>query len=150
MARAYRKFIKEEVEAVVKECFSVAEVVRKLGRSPVGGNCTNMALMLKRWEVDTSHFTGQAHNKGKASNAKKSANQYLVMGTSLDFRQKGSVLTRCLIEMGVDYKCNCCGISEWLERPMTLEVDHIDECYWNNTFENLQFLCPNCHAMKGK
>lgn len=150
MAREYRKFVKEEVEAVVKECMSLMDVLRKMGRAPVGGNSTNLSLMLKRWEIDTSHFTGQAHNKGKASNKRKTADEYLVLGTSLDHRQKGSILSRCLMEKGVEYKCNCCGISEWMGKPLLLEVDHKDEQYWNNLFENLQFLCSNCHTMKNR
>lgn len=150
MARAYRKYVQHEVEQVVKESSSLVEVLRKLGRSPVGGNSTNLALMLKRWGTDTSHFTGSVHNKGKISNNRKSPDELLIMGTSMDFRQKGSVLTRCLLEKGIEYKCNCCGISEWMGKPLRLEVDHIDEQYWNNLFENLQLLCPNCHAMKGK
>lgn len=88
--------------------------------------------------------------KAKKSNNRKTADEYLIMGGPLDRRQKGSLLTRCLREKGIAYKCNCCGIDEWMGKPLVLEVDHIDGCYWNNTFENLQFLCPNCHTMKGK
>lgn len=150
MAREYRKFVKEEVESVVKECFSLAEVLRKMGRAPVGGNSTNLALTLKRWGTDTSHFTGQVHNKGKIANNRKSADELLVMGTSLDRRMEASKLRRCLSEKSVEYKCNCCGINEWQGKELALEVDHIDECYWNNLFENLQFLCPNCHTMKNR
>lgn len=150
MTRAYRKYNQQEVEQAVLESVSLAEVLRKLGRTPVGGNSNSLSLQLKRWGTDTSHFTGQSHNKGKASNKRKPADDHLVMGSSLDRRQKGSILTRCLVEKGVEYKCNCCGINEWMGKPLLLEVDHIDEHYWNNLFENLQFLCPNCHTMKGK
>lgn len=150
MAREYRKFVKEEVEAVVKESFSLAEVLRKLGRAPVGGNSTNLALTLKRWGTDTSHFTGQAHGKGKESSKKKPADEHLTMGDELDGRPRTALIRRCMLEKGVEHKCNCCGISEWMGKPLVLEIDHIDECYWNNTIENLQFLCPNCHTMKGK
>lgn len=148
MAREYRKFVREDVETAVKDSSSLCEVLRKLGRSPVGGNSTNLSLTLKRWGVDTSHFDGQAHNKGKPSFNKKAADDHLRMGTTLDRRAKGSVLSRCLLEKGVEYKCNCCGVATWLGKPLKLEVDHIDGQYWNNLFGNLQFLCPNCHAMK--
>ena len=148
MAREYRKFVKEELQQVVAESASLVEVLRKLGRTPVGGNSNNLARRLKLWDIDTSHFTGQAHNKGKPSNKRKTADSFLTMGTPMDPRKKGTLLTRCLLEKGIEYKCNCCGISEWLGKPLLLEVDHKDEQYWNNLFENLQFLCPNCHTMK--
>lgn len=46
-------------------------------------------------------------------------------------------------------KCELCG---WCEvntytNTIPLEIHHIDGNYKNNTEENLQFLCPNCHAL---
>jgi hypothetical protein len=31
-------------------------------------------------------------------------------------------------------------------KPLTLEIDHIDGKCFNNTLENMRFLCPNCHS----
>lgn len=44
------------------------------------------------------------------------------------------------------YKCECCGISEWQSKPITLELDHIDGNSENNHENNLRLLCPNCHT----
>lgn len=45
--------------------------------------------------------------------------------------------------------CQCCGWNK--ENPFThnvpLEVHHIDGNYKNNSEENLQLLCPNCHSL---
>lgn len=148
MTRVYTKFDLEEFKKVVAESASFAEVARKFGRKPVGGTLSTISHQCKRHNIDTSHMTGQGHNKGKTPNHKKTADQVLVMGTNLDFRSKPAVLRRALAEIGVEYKCNGCGIFEWLRKSLTLEVDHIDGQYWNNTRENLQFLCPNCHSQK--
>lgn len=43
--------------------------------------------------------------------------------------------------------CNRCGICEWLNLPITLELEHIDGNRQNNSRENLEALCPNCHSM---
>ena len=45
-----------------------------------------------------------------------------------------------------EYKCSCCAISEWNDRPLTLQIDHIDGNTQNNMMENLRYLCPNCHT----
>lgn len=149
MARAYQRYTKEELSAVVAECFSFAEVARRFGKSPVGGTCTNIKYMCQKFEIDTSHMTGQGHMKNKQSGKRKSAEEILVLGTKMDRRTKADWLRRALIEIGVPYICNDCGMEPmWNNKPITLEVDHIDECYWNNVSTNLQFLCPNCHAQK--
>ena len=44
------------------------------------------------------------------------------------------------------YACECCGISEWNEKKIVLEVDHIDGLHYNNTVDNLRLICPNCHS----
>ena len=45
-----------------------------------------------------------------------------------------------------EYKCSCCGINEWNEKPISLQIDHIDGDTSNNLIENLRYLCPNCHS----
>lgn len=44
------------------------------------------------------------------------------------------------------YKCNKCGISEWNGNEITLEIEHKDGNRFNNSKENLELLCPNCHS----
>lgn len=64
-----------------------------------------------------------------------------------------NIIKRILIE-DRGYKCEECGNSEWLNKPITLELEHSDGNYMNDTVENLKLLCPNCHSMtptfKGK
>lgn len=43
-------------------------------------------------------------------------------------------------------KCNHCGINSWNNKPITLELEHIDGCNINNIRENLEAICPNCHS----
>ena len=44
------------------------------------------------------------------------------------------------------YACESCNLSEWLGKPLTLELEHIDGDNQNNIKENLKLLCPNCHS----
>lgn len=44
------------------------------------------------------------------------------------------------------YKCECCGVSDWNDKPITLIVDHRDGDAGNNKPANLQLLCPNCNS----
>lgn len=43
-------------------------------------------------------------------------------------------------------KCSRCCLYEWLDKPITLELEHIDGNSLNNSRNNLECLCPNCHS----
>ena len=45
-------------------------------------------------------------------------------------------------------QCECCGLSEWMNKPIPLELHHKDFNHYNNSFDNLEILCSNCHMQK--
>jgi hypothetical protein len=60
-----------------------------------------------------------------------------------------SKLRKLLIRDGVkEKKCECCGLEEWMGKPIPLELHHIDENRFNNRLENLKILCSNCHMQE--
>ena len=44
-------------------------------------------------------------------------------------------------------KCFCCSMTEWMGKPVPLDVHHVDGDCSNNAVSNLQLLCKNCHAL---
>jgi len=42
--------------------------------------------------------------------------------------------------------CSICGINTWMNKPVTLQVDHIDGDRHNNLIDNIRLLCPTCHS----
>jgi hypothetical protein len=53
------------------------------------------------------------------------------------------------------YTCNECknihfveqdGVLTWMNKPVVLQLDHINGIHNDNRVENLQFLCALCHA----
>lgn len=46
----------------------------------------------------------------------------------------------------MEYKCSCCGVTEYNNMHIRLQIDHIDGDNTNNTQSNLRYLCPNCHT----
>lgn len=47
-----------------------------------------------------------------------------------------------------EYKCSStkCGITNWHDEHLTLELDHKNGIRSDNRLENIRWLCPNCHS----
>ena len=41
-------------------------------------------------------------------------------------------------------KCECCGITEWNGKAVSMNLDHINGINNDNRIQNLRFICPNC------
>jgi hypothetical protein len=146
------KYTQDVLTPIVAESYSLADVIRKLGGKWSGGRQQHIRRLLIRFNIDTSHFLGQGSNRGKnhkGGPTKKSSTEIFVVLPEGSQRQKVSQLRRAMIEVGIPYRCNICGLGNcWFGKPIILEVDHIDGNWYNNKQENLQFICPNCHSQK--
>lgn len=66
---------------------------------------------------------------------------------SLDFHSMKPSFRKERIFLEQEGKCNKCHLDKWLEQLITLELEHKDGNTNNNSRDNLELLCPNCHAM---
>lgn len=142
-------YTNEDVAEAVAKNVSVMGVLKALGIKSAGGSHYHMSRRIKKLELDTSHFTGSVHNKGKHANNRLKASDILVEMPDGSDRQKTYLLVRAMTESGVEYCCSgqdCVLKNIWLSKPLVLHVDHKDGNYLNNKLNNLQFLCPNCHS----
>nr|WP_298556569.1 HNH endonuclease signature motif containing protein [uncultured Streptomyces sp.] len=138
----------EELRAVVAASFSLAEVLRRLGRPDSGGQRAALRRRITQERLDTVHFLGQAHNRGKPGTIPAKRPEEILVQHDGKRRTTTVLLRRALSSVGVPEQCVRCGIGpEWLGKPMTLEVDHINGDWSDDRRENLQLLCPNCHAI---
>ena len=89
-------------------------------------------------------YSGNQSGKGFKKKAPKM--------TLVDYLEKSSdiqtnKIRKKILEEGIkEHKCECCGLTEWMGKPIPLEVHHKDGDRSHNELSNFELLCPNCHA----
>lgn len=142
-----RKWTDEQFVEAVKTSLSYAEVLRKLGLKTAGSNYDTVKRKIIELNLDTSHMTGKAWNKGEKYKPIRKAiplNEVLVENST--WVNTNNLRKRLLKEGLKEYICECCGNSEWLGKPIALELHHINGIKSDLRLSNLLILCPNCHA----
>lgn len=60
---------------------------------------------------------------------------------------RGQRIKQILFLLGIkEEKCERCGLKFWNGQPLSLELHHKDGNPYNNSLENFEILCPNCHS----
>ena len=135
--RPYRldtEYTLEELQSICNESISYADFAKRIG---YGENQTHSGKrIVERNNLDCSHFLHQGWNKDNYDLSK------FQKGKNIQSRQR---LDALIYLRG--HKCENCGQTEWLGKPIPLCCHHIDGDNLNNEIENLQLLCPNCHAL---
>lgn len=151
---ALRPYTKEWLEELCSESYSLAEVLKKAGRTVGGGGSqATLKKKIEEFEIDISHFTGQAWAKGKTQETDarvKSKEKYSLEEVFCKDSPVTQKVLRGYVERHqvLEYKCINCGCDgNWQNGIIALEIDHIDGDNSNNEINNLRYLCPNCHAL---
>lgn len=142
-------YTKEVLEKAVKESTYLTDVFKALGAKQGGNTYQRVRMLIKQYEIDTSHFLNGKYKGFLKSGiaVKKCHLKILLYDESRNRRECSYLLKRALIESGRTYVCECCGLEpKWNGKELTLQVDHIDGNWRDNRKENLRFLCPNCHT----
>jgi hypothetical protein len=93
------------------------------GRSKTNKYCDNVCQGLFKWTNETIPRI----ERGECSDTKRALKKYLI-------EKQGE-------------NCVMCGMgNSWNNKPITLQLDHIDGNSDNNFPNNIRLLCPNCHS----
>jgi len=154
LTRQIRALTIEQLEPIVRNVKSYAQVLAKLALPDEGRPVTVISKHIRELGIDTTHFTGRAWNRGDTAATNpilKRAGQKTATPDELVFIANSTYLNsvgvvRRLIAMGWSYTCHECGISSWRGRELTLHLEHVNGIHNDHRLVNLQLLCPNCHS----
>lgn len=128
----YLNYTDQDIIDKAKEAQSLGELVVLLGLVKAGGNYRTISKKAELLNIETSHWRKNGFNKGRKF---KDYHEYT--------RPK-NLKTRLIEENG--HTCELCKLSTWLDKPIMIELHHMDGNKYNNEKSNLQLLCPNCHS----
>ena len=145
-----RKYDKEWLQELCKDSYSYAEVLRKAGRQQGGGAQATLKKKIEEFNIDISHFTGERWQLSPNQAPQNYKEKYSLN----EVFKKDSFVTQKILRGYIerhhilDYHCQICSCDgNWQNGVISLEVHHIDGDNTNNEISNLQYLCPNCHAL---
>jgi len=135
-----RKIQDDELLDLAKNCCSLTELLTKLGNPTSGGAFYHYKKRLESLNFDKSKYWISGGQKTAKIRNKETLN--------ILKRQRREILLKLLRDNDIKEECNECNLSYWIGKKILLHIHHKDLNCKNNTINNLEFLCPNCHGNK--
>lgn len=144
------KISKDALQKIFNESNSYTEILKKLGFKSFSANRKTLEKRLQNEVFDLTLFNKnqETHRKNNIDLLRKKSifgkDDYLIENCQ---HSRGTVKRFILKNDLLPYKCNSCGnIGVWLDKKISLQLEHKNGINNDNRIENLCFLCPNCHS----
>lgn len=138
------KYSDDELLEAWDKSDSINQFLKVLGLNQSGGTFYHFKKRLLSLKVDLSQSKINGRKRGGETTALIKNSESLKRKERLPRRN----LKKGLDLEGVEYCCSLCGIKEWMNKKIKLQIHHKDLDRANNKTSNLEYLCPNCHSVQ--
>ena len=135
------KYSDNEILELANNSLNFSDFLKKINSKNSGGAHYHYRQRLKKLNFNFSKFHNNSGGKITAIKRNQEALKRKKRAT------RGS-LVFLLKQNGVEYQCFECKISEWRNKKILLQIHHKNHNRYDNSIENLCYLCPNCHSIK--
>ena len=136
---------KDRLQSLLNESSTYGEVLKKIGLSVIANNFSTLKKYIKLYGLSTEIIDkNRLKSMGNRKYNEKTFREAINNG---ECTLKPYRILQKLVEYNMKpYCCEVCGISEWNDKKIVLELHHKNGNHSDNYIENLQILCPNCHS----
>jgi Zn finger protein HypA/HybF involved in hydrogenase expression len=127
----------EEFREIISSSNSLTECLKKIGLTG-SSSYSRLNRRIEELGCSTEHFGNIS------SYATYSLDEILIENST--YANITRLKERLVREKRLEYKCSECGITNWMGKSLSLQLDHINGKHNDHRIENLRFLCPNCHS----
>ena len=146
MAGKLCNYTAQELQQLLDESDSYADVLRKLGMSEHGSNQITLRKVIDDYGLDLTRINENRRIwLTNHLNSRKSMDMSDILKDGVSY-QSSKLLKRLCSDGYKEYRCEICGLTEWMGSKIVLHLHHKDGKHTNNELSNLQILCPNCHS----
>jgi hypothetical protein len=127
-----RTWSEDQLKQAVATSTTLTDCVRALGLSVGGAARKSITRQVEKFGLDTSHWLGKR---------KPHKPDQIVLVKGSEYRNLSGLKTRLLNAGHLEYRCYRCGLIEWMNEPITLQIHHRNGISNDNRLVNLELLC---------
>lgn len=143
------RITEEAFREAVAESSTISEALDKLRLRKSSSSYKVFHSRVERWNVDTTHFLTASEKTAQqwAQSQFRARPLEEILVENSTYTSSNGLKKRLYREGLKERQCELCGQGEtWQGKPLALHLDHINGNHRDNSIENLQIVCPNCHS----